>query len=146
MIFKGLSIKQITQIFLEGESPTLKVVDKNRLHHFLCFIFKNCSQFAGMKSVLKQFKVKTKYFIEKKISGKNFRIFLFHWNQNSLFCEFILSRIMYCEQILRITLCFTLNTKTCRRFQFGSHLFHTLIYSELTFGNPTFSRLVVRQF
>ena len=53
MNFKGLSIKQITQIFLEGESPTLKVVDKNRLHHFLCFIFKNYSQCAGMKSVLK---------------------------------------------------------------------------------------------
>ena len=27
IIFKGLSIKQITQIYLEGESPTLMVID-----------------------------------------------------------------------------------------------------------------------
>ena len=29
MIFKGLSIKQITPIFLEGESPTLKILAKH---------------------------------------------------------------------------------------------------------------------
>ena len=30
IIFKGLSMKQITQIFLEGESPTLKRLARRR--------------------------------------------------------------------------------------------------------------------